>query len=123
MTAAAARKPAAVAFIRRSRARSRPSIVTSTPSIGTVSESELAAISMTFACDNQFGGNAPIDAAIYRPGCAAGGCVLQEVLPQGCWQREQGCWLLGMGGQRREMSMARALWTGFVSFGLVSVPV
>jgi DNA end-binding protein Ku len=28
-----------------------------------------------------------------------------------------------MGGQRREISMARALWTGFVSFGLVSVPV
>jgi DNA end-binding protein Ku len=28
-----------------------------------------------------------------------------------------------MGEQRREISMARALWTGFVSFGLVSVPV
>jgi DNA end-binding protein Ku len=28
-----------------------------------------------------------------------------------------------MGGRRREIIMARALWTGFVSFGLVSVPV
>jgi DNA end-binding protein Ku len=32
-------------------------------------------------------------------------------------------WQLGMGGQRQEITMARALWTGFVSFGLVSVPV
>jgi DNA end-binding protein Ku len=32
-------------------------------------------------------------------------------------------WQLGMGEQRREIIMARALWTGFISFGLVSVPV